>query len=124
MKSLALILLTLISGCSSYSIKGADGSTLSGSLLNGSASYSSGAACTPAVPSPTTPIPQQPIAMVQVKMLCDSVGKNCNPVLVPITDTSQSCQTKVVNVRGTDPTTIFAMLAAALGLGVIAAHAL
>ena len=123
MRQIALILLTLFAGCSSYSITAPDGkSTVSGSMLNGSASYSSGAACTPAVPSPVTPIPQQPTTALVPRMVCDSTGKNCQAMLIQA-DTTPQCFTQLAVVRGTDISSYFAWVFAALAASVVAVAA-
>jgi hypothetical protein len=125
----ALVLsgLLMLNGCMSVSLKSPDGSsTISGSIMNGSVSYSSGEACTPAVPSPVTPIPVQsasPVVMTP-RMICDANGGNCKPAMMAVADTqAPTCNTQVVNVRGTDISTYFGWTFAALAAAVVAVAA-
>jgi hypothetical protein len=117
---IAITLACFLSACSSYSLDDGNGNKLSGSMMNGAASISRGAACTPAAPSSSAPTPPVnfPAAATPVTV-CDPNGQNCHPGHMMMDTTANQCVTSVVNVRGTDITTLFAWIAAA-GLGAFA----
>ena len=118
---LAITLACVLSACASYSLDDHSGNTLSGSMMNGAASISRGAACTPAAPSGAAPTPPVSFPAVSTPVqICDPNGQNCHPGhMMMEAAPAPTCDTTVVNVRGTDITTFFAWIAAA-GLGAFA----
>jgi len=107
------------SSCASYSIDDQHGNKLSGSSMNGSYSVSHGPACQPATPSPATPIPANYPTFASQAQVCDTTGHSCRLVNTSTTVIDTGCDTTVVNIRGTDPTTWLQWIIGA-GLGVFA----
>jgi hypothetical protein len=112
MKRFACVALMVLVGCStSVSLKNPDGTTMSGSLTNGSMSYSSGPGCHPATPNSATAIPVLPTAF---KMVQTSPG-----IFMAVPDAT-TCVTQLAVVQGTDITSYFGWIFAALGAAAIA----